>query len=435
MKSVLLSRWMPLIAGVLFCSAMFGMALLSSGEGLRQLSVTCNWRLLDSVQAWNLHGFWELGGLLTFRNTRELITEFPTYLYKSQSFIYMLPHYFATSVWGEQAFWVVVRITTVAFAVLTSVSSMVIAGLVVEERVRPPGVASWLVPAAMFSAFAAAAPQEGVWASLWNYDDRALSSVLLSCAAAILASGIRFRRHWMSRIGSILVVASALACPRMGVMVAVVLLIGAKIGMGSGLMSWRLAAATFIASFSHYIRVLIVDSWGIFVLKGSGPLVRFGYTHEVENLGQSSLPYEGPLDAFTFMWRQSQWLIDKSLPMRANVEHFLVYLLAFLGLIILILGCKKIRSAYGDVLFLLIAPGMLWTLLINQSVAEHPDIHAIILSCSFALGWAMLLHRISIILIKCFGQSWSYFLSVLIPYTLFLWQVQYFLRAYPVLRY
>lgn len=92
MKSVLLSRRMPLIAGVLFCSAMFGMALLSSGEGLRQLSVTCNWRLLDSVQAWNLHGFWERGGLLTFRNTRELVAEFPKYLYKSQSFIYILPH-------------------------------------------------------------------------------------------------------------------------------------------------------------------------------------------------------------------------------------------------------------------------------------------------------------------------------------------------------
>ena len=68
------SRWMPLVLGILFCTAMFAMALLTSGKGLRQLSVTCNWRLLDSVQSWIQHGFWELGGLLSFRDTREVLT-------------------------------------------------------------------------------------------------------------------------------------------------------------------------------------------------------------------------------------------------------------------------------------------------------------------------------------------------------------------------
>ena len=436
------SRWMPLVLGILFCTAMFAMALLTSGKGLRQLSVTCNWRLLDSVQSWIQHGFWELGGLLSFRDTREVLTGLPEKLYQSQSFLYLIPHYLATLLWGNSGFWVMVRVTTISFVLLTTVASGIIIGLIVEERIKPEDP-RWLLPVCLFGVFAATAPQEGIWGSLWNYDDRALSAVLVSCAAAFSALAIRFSRRWLWSAGSILLVMAALACPRMGFMLIVVLLIGSCLGMASEWFNWKLSVWCLIAVMSHYARVLIVDSWGLFRLKGSGPLVRLGYNHEVLKRGQSSLPYESLLDSFTFAWRQSQWMINanshnlhlnESL-LRFNIEHLCVYLLAGLGLIVLVFNSEKIKSKYRSVLFLITAPALLWTILISQSVAEHPDIHAIVWSGSFAVGWGYLLYKICLLIIRFAGRQWAYFGGILASYWLFLWQVQYFLRAYPNLRY
>ena len=60
-----------------FALAMFAMWLLASGKGQRNLDVTCNYRLLDLVRSWLDHGFWQLGGLLSFRDARTAAAGLP----------------------------------------------------------------------------------------------------------------------------------------------------------------------------------------------------------------------------------------------------------------------------------------------------------------------------------------------------------------------
>lgn len=420
-----------LLLGV-FALAMFSMALLASGKGLRNLDVTCNYRLLDSVSSWLDHGFWQLGGLLSFRDDRTAAAGLPESLYKSQSSLYVIPHYIATAIWGEEGFWAMVRTTTVVFAGVMATCCVTLTSLFVEEH-QPAGGSRWLLPLSAFTAFAAALPQEGIWGSLWNYDDRALATVLLTMAATSWGLGIRSERRWPQQLGSVLLITAALACPRMGAMLVLVAAVAAWLDPKQGLFDRRLAMACGLATVAHYLRVLLVDSWGIFNLKGTGPLVRFGFTHEVLERGQSSLPYDHILQAFTFAWRQSQWSIDE-LSLSTNLQHLAVYLLAGLGLILLLLDSEAIRSRYRSVLVLMIAPALLWTVLIHQSVAEHPDVHAIMWAAPFALGWAWLVLCICRWLSKRLGDVWTVFAGCWIAYWLFLWQVQYLLRAYPNLR-
>lgn len=77
----------------------------------------------------------------------------------------------------------------------------------------------------------------------------------------------------------------------------------------------------------------------------------------------------------------------------------------------------------------MIAPALLWTVLIHQSVAEHPDVQAIIWAAPFALGWAWLVLCVCRWLSKRLGDVWTVFAGCWMAYWLFLWQVQYLLGA------
>ena len=427
-----LRRAAPFLLLLVFATAMFAMALMTSGKGLRSLDVTCNFRLLDSVRSWLDHGFWELGGLLSFRDAREVLPGLPDSLYKSQGSLYVIPHALAHAVWGESGFWMTVRVSTIAYAALTSLGVSCIAGLLVEER-QVIGASRRLVPLVMLVAALAAIPQEGIWGALWNVDDRALSAVLVTVAATAAGLAIRLERRWFNHLAAGLLVLASLGCPRMGVMLAITIGAFSALGPPSALLRLRLAALCFAASVLHYLRVLLVDSWGLFNLKGTGPLLRFGFTHEVAERGQSQLPYDHLLQAFGFAWRQSQWAIDR-LSVSTNLQHLAIYGLAATGLLLLLGESTRHRSRYQSVLVLLVAPALTWTVLIHQSVSEHPDIHAITWSAAFALGWAWLVFVICRWLTPRFGNLWTLFTGSWIGYWLFLWQVQYLLRAYPNLR-
>lgn len=270
-----LRRAAPFLLLLVFATAMFAMALMISGKGLRSLDVTCNFRLLDSVRSWLDHGFWELGGLLSFRDAREALPGLPDSLYKSQGTLYMIPHALAHAVWGESGFWTMVRVSTIAYAALTSLGVSCIAGLLVEER-QVVGASRRLVPLVMLVAALAAIPQKGIWGALWNVDDRALSAALVTAAATAAGLAIRLDRRWFNHVAAGLLVLASLGCPRMGVMLAITIGAFSALGPPSTLLRLRLAVLCFSASVLHYLRVLVVDSWGLFHLKGSGPLLRFG---------------------------------------------------------------------------------------------------------------------------------------------------------------
>ena len=428
-----LRRAAPFVVLLVFATVMFAMALMTSGKGLRSLDVTCNFRLLDSVQSWRDHGFWELGGLLSFRDAREVLPGLPESLYKSQGSLYLIPHAIAHRLWGEAGFWTMVRFSTIAYAALTSLGVSCIAGLLVEERQVVIGQSRRLLPLVMLVAALAAIPQEGIWGSLWNVDDRALSSVLITVAATAAGLAIRLDRRWLEQLAAALLLLSSLGCPRMGVMLAITIGAFSVLGPPSTLLRLRLATLCVCASALHYLRVLVVDSWGLFNLKGSGPLLRFGFTHEVAERGQSKLDYDHLFQAFGFAWRQSQWAIDR-LSLATNLQHLAVYGLAAVGLVLLLRESTRHGSRYQPVLVLLVAPALIWTVLIHQSVSEHPDIHAITWSAGFALGWAWLVFVICRWLGPRLGNLWTLFTGSWIGYWLFLWQVQYLLRAYPNLR-
>ena len=139
------------------------------------------------------------------------------------------------------------------------------------------------------------------------------------------------------------------------------------------------------------------------------------------------------LQAFGFAWRQSQWAIDR-LSLATNLQHLAVYVLAAVGLVLLLRESTRHGSRYQPVLVLLVAPALIWTVLIHQSDSEHPDIHAITWSAGFALGWAWLVFVICCWLSTRLGNLWTLFTGSWIGYWRFLWQVQYLLRAYPNLR-
>lgn len=187
------------------------------------------------------------------------------------------------------------------------------------------------------------------------------------------------------------------------------------------------------ATALHYVRVALVDLTGRYVLSGSSMLNRFGLSHKIKGKGQSDLDYDSIGQAFGFAWRQSELAI-KQLPLTMHLEHLVLYLLAAVGLLWLLWQLCRYQSSYMGAVVLVTAPPLIWGVLINQSVAEHPDIHSIVWAIPFSLGLVMLVVRSVEIVCLRFDLFWSFTIATWASYWLFLWQVQYFLRAYPALR-
>ncbi|HJN34728.1 MAG TPA: hypothetical protein QF700_11505 [Prochlorococcus sp.] len=431
--------YIPWLLGVTICLLLFNAALGNAGNSLNHLASTCNVRLLDSVRSWHEFGFWELGGLMTFRKLLvTLPSSIPKDLYSSQSTLYIVPHYFAYQLAGVVGFWQVIRASAYASAVLISLSVATLSWLIIEERSRSISTPRYIFGLVLFAAFAVVFPSEGIWGALWNSDDRALSAVLVAVSASGLALAIRLRSAWLHQLSAVLLVIAAIGCPRMGVMCAITVLIGRyalelKDSFVRAIYSWSMALALFASSAMHYIRLAVVDLTGRFILGGSSMLDRFGFIHKIKGKAQSDLDYESIAQSFGFAWRQSELMIDK-ISKVASFEHLLLYLLAGTGLIALITYCNHVNSLYSGSLAIITAPPLLWCVLINQSVAEHPDIHAITWTAALGLGLVYLVACLAIALRNRLGLFCSVIGGSWIAYWLFLWQVQYFLRAYPALR-
>ena len=434
--------YLPWLLGILVCLGLFNGALDHRGNSLDELKLLshCNLRLLDSVRSWNELGFWKLGGLMSFRGSLTPLPP-PTDLYSSQSTLYVVPHFFAYQFGGAASFWQMVRASVYTAAGSMAVAVATLSWLITEERVHQAKAPRFMLGLVLLAAFTATFPSEGLWGGVWNSDDRALSSVLLAMASASLALALRFHKAVWHRITAFLLVTVAIGCPRMGVMCAITVLIG-RYGLPRrdrsvrAIMSWPMALALLGASAVHYIRVGLVDLTGRYVLGGSSLLDRFGLIHKMRGKGQSDLDYESVWQAFGLFWRQSELMIRSDWSIRGleNIEHLLFYLLGATGLGLLLWQMHRGSSAYLAPVSLVSAPPLIWGVLINQSVAEHPDIHAITWVVPLSLGLVVLLERIVQSARNRLGMFWAVVVGAWIAYWFFLWQVQYFLRSYPGLR-
>ena len=429
--------YVPWVLGIFVCLLLFNGALNNAGNSLNHLASTCNLRLLHSVRTWTELGFWQLGGLMSFRDSLTPLPP-PNDLYSSQSTLYIIPHFVAYQLGGIPAFWQMIRASGYVAAFGMFVGVAVLAWLIVEERLEKVRAPKFLLGFVLFASFAVTFPNEGVWGGLWNSDDRALSAVLVALASASLALGIRLRRHVFEWLSAIFLVIAAIGCPRMGFMCLLTVLLGRyslsrKESSNRSIYSWPMAISLMVATALHYIRVGLVDLTGRYVLSGSSMLNRFGLNHKITGKGQSDLDYDSIWQAFGFAWRQSELVIDQ-LSLSIHLEHLFLYLLAALGLIGLFFQLCRIQSRYLGAVVLTTAPPLIWGVLINQSVAEHPDIHAIAWAVPFALGLVMVVVRSVEVVRVRFGLFWSITIGAWASYWLFLWQVQYFLRAYPALR-
>lgn len=433
--------YIPWFLGITICLLLFNAALGNAGNSLNHLASTCNVRLLDSVRSWHEFGFWQLGGLMTFRELLMTLPSpnlMPKDLYSSQSTLYIVPHYFAYKLVGVAGFWEVMRASVYASAASLFLSVGTLSWLIIEERARFIPMPGYVLGLVLFASFAVIFPNEGIWGGLWNSDDRALSAVLVAVSSSFLALASRLKRAWLHRFSAVLLLIAAIGCPRMGVMCAITILIGhytldLKDSFVRGIYSWSMSLALLGASAIHYIRLAVVDMTGRFVLGGSSLIDRFGLLHKTRGKGQSDLDYESIVQSFGFTWRQSELMINK-ISKVASFEHFLFYLLAGVGLVVLINYCNRVNSLYSGSLAIIIAPPLLWCVLINQSVAEHPDIHAITWTAAIGLGLVYLVACLAIALRNRLGLFCSVMGGSWMAYWFFLWQVQYFLRAYPALR-
>ncbi|CAK6686695.1 hypothetical protein BBFGKLBO_00065 [Synechococcus sp. CBW1107] len=402
---------------------------------------------MNSVRAWTDYGFWNLGGFLNFEYDYTGPPQENLLLYKSHVSLYALPHYFAYSLAGERGYWLVVGWIPVLSALVIALSLAVIAFCSTASLVADsvPGRrfrgTPWVAGAAAFSI---AFTSEPIWSMAWDTFDGSLSILLLIVSGAI-AIGRGNRPLWNGLSTSFLLL-SALVCGRFGILLAIVLMVvklttsGRRLRPGKKGMSlaaeeqpwlrWPVITATLLLGAVHYLRVFVYEKFLGFALHGQNPWYRLGFTHLFKEQGQADIDYQTPLSAFTFLWRQSEEAIGL-LPPYMNSYHFLIWTFAVLSFAFLASRKRYFpEKSYWEVFLLL---PLIWSLLLNQSTAEHPDLTAIfwlpayVLGLSSALSWLyrFLCHRLR----KAAALWWT--ASCL--YLLFLWQIQYFLRAYPQL--
>ncbi|MCT0246602.1 MULTISPECIES: hypothetical protein [unclassified Synechococcus] len=394
-------------------------------------------RLLNSAQAWIDHGFWNLGGFLLFQ--RDYGGEFPEQLYKSHVSLYALPHFIGLSLGGEAGFAAVVVAIPVITALVMALGLAVIAFYACLGQVSSgsdEGSSRSMAWVAGGVAFSVAFSSEPVWGLAWNNFDGSLAILLLVVSVAISVAKPACR-SWQ-KVSTFFLLLSALSCGRFGILLAFVLSLvklmapPAPTVIAASLrrpfFRWPIIAGIFFLAASHYIRVWVYETWFGFSFFGSDALLRMGLTHWYKELGQQNIDYQTPLSAFTFLWRQSENAIGE-LPAWMNTYHFLVWVFAAAVFALVVAS----RSSYPARPFLevfLLVP-LCWSLLLNQSAAEHPDLVAILWLPVYVLGWSLFLAGLFRFVCHRWRRTAALWCVGSILYLLFLWQVQYFLRAYP----
>ncbi|MCP9916694.1 hypothetical protein [Cyanobium sp. ATX 6F1] len=427
-----------LLASSAVATALLTLYLFIIKYGLfSKLESDCNLRLLNSSLAWIDHGYWKLGGFLYFQE--EYDGTLPLNLYKSHSPYYVLPHFWATSHAGKDAFWVVTGLIPVLVAFVLSLALAVIAWGSIKALSTNH---SWAkLRGAPFvgatAAFSITFTSEPIWSLAWNSFDGSYSIVFLTVAIALtcLFNGRLIR--WLSML---FVLLASLACARFGLVMLTSLLIirfialarrtsGARFA-GSAFFSWPVIGLVFLLSMSHFVRVALAARLLGLQFRGSDLLPRMGLSSWWERAGQGPLNYLTPLDAFTFLWRQSGNVIN-NLPIWISIHHLMIWTLAIVSMA-MVMGARNFFPTRPCLELLLFLP-LTWTILLNQSAAEHPDLVAILWVPSYVLGLAFLATQLFAFLRRHLRKTHCYLYMSGLLWLFFLWQNQYIMRAYPQL--
>jgi hypothetical protein len=193
----------------------------------------------------------------------------------------------------------------------------------------------------------------------------------------------------------------------------------------------RSFAIVALATSVHFVHVFIVSQWssGTFTLGGSPWLYRMGFTPAVASKGQGSYDYTTITQAISFIWRQSEFIqITKNFPSILDVEHVLFWGLGIAGGIALLFQVKDITRL--TLLMLVLLPGFFLTFFLNQSASAHPDYYSFFWHPALVIGWTSiifkLLHRV-----PRSSLDQRFLVVLVIGWAFFLWQIRYFLVAYP----
>lgn len=401
-----------------------------------KLDSNCNLRLLHSVQAWVDHGYWRLGGMLSFQEKYD--GSFPIDLYKSHAPYYVLPHYWATLIWGEGAFWSVTGLIPILSATIMGMATAVIAWAGISS---PPRSETWArIQGAPFvgavAAFSITFSSEPVWSLAWNSFDGSYSIILmtLSLAIAFLAR----HHHVLRRLSIVLFLLSALLCARFGLAMTASLLfirfftipkrILSVSFPGADFFKWPVIILSLLLALSHFVRVSVVEKLLGMNFRGSDLLPRIGLSSWWENAGQGPLHYLTPLDAFTFLWRQSENVINR-LPIWISIHHLIFWSIALISFASFVGNKSRFYPARPCLELLLFLP-LCWTIVLNQSAAEHPDLISILWLPVYSIGLSFLAVRLFGWLKGRVNRTHSYLYMLGVTWLFFLWQNQYFMRAY-----
>jgi hypothetical protein len=429
-------EWFFLASGLL--TALTTLYLyLSKYHLFSRLTSNHNMRLLHSAQAWIDHGFWKLSGFLYFQE--DYNGSLPDTLYQSHVPFYVFPHYVALRSGGESRFWLIVGLIPVFTAVVMSACLAVITWAVVRSlpaSQRWAGVRGCASVAAV-AAFSITFTSEPIWSLSWNTFDGSAAYLVFVVAIAVAFACRSTRLQGFAWLSSLLLICSAFLCARFGLAtVATILFIRltelnrrseyAEVRSQS-LFSWPVTAITLLASLSHFLHLMVAIHWQKLRFRGSDLLPRMGFTSWFENAGQGPLDYHTPLDAFTFIWRQCEGVINK-LPLWLSLQHGIIWSVALISIACLV-GEKRAYPT-RPYLLLLLLPTLIWTVLLNQSAAEHPDLISFLWLPAYVLGAATLFARLFAFLRLRIRSNQAYLYLILLMWLFFLWQNQYFMRTY-----
>jgi hypothetical protein len=139
-----------------------------------------NLRLLNSARAWIDHGFWRLGGLLTWQDGPNN-PAFPQGPYQSHASFHVLPHWLALQWRGEHGFCGWVGTVPIAAAFLLASAIGVFAATLVGQaslgKPQRPRRQAALRRVAFVAGFVATLPLETIWSLTRNTPDSSFSLI------------------------------------------------------------------------------------------------------------------------------------------------------------------------------------------------------------------------------------------------------------------
>lgn len=394
-------------------------------------------KLLNSVRDWQSFGFFQLGGFLTFTENGDYTGSFPTKLYSSHAPFYVFPHWLGYALRGEKGFYFVVVVLALLLAIAMSVCLAMLATRLLPQKLLD----RFNLTVVATLAAVLSIPGEALWGTGFNNFDCTSAFLIYITGLTLITMG-RSRPAFRAGAALVLVVAPLLA-PRLGFGILISLIL-ARFSVESqargflpqelgNLVRLRSILAVALMTSLHFLHIMVVKFWAgdRFIFRsGGGWMARMGFLAGTEGIGQGGYDYTSNLQTLTFIWRQSEYIQTfKSFPLNLDIEHVLFWGVGIGAALVLLFRLRDLPRQL--ILALIIAPGIVLSTVLNQSSAEHPDYYNIFWHPALVLGWTYA--------ILCFlewlsrlrqGLDLRLFAGAVILWSLFLWQIRYFLLAY-----